>query len=741
MNAVHPDEATVLRWVLGDLPMRSKAGLEQHFADCLMCREEREATERLHGRLSDVGASLAFAHGDPFERRPVPREGSPERDGLATAMAAALEGLSAQKQGILFAIAADASAAANNLGLQDAACRLALAHVLEEAVIADPAERLAGFAAVMAGRVVAGAAEGEAVLPSAQLRVLAHLVRGNWQLHCGRPENAGVEFGAAWTALEEFDAPEHLIAWVEAGESLRRSYLGRVLEGRLLAERALATFERYGLGRGILRARHARAVALYMASRFRDAHREFRAVITSKHATGLDRARAVSGAAFCLVARGRFHEAAKEYSRVRRRLRGDGAQIEQCLLQGEMKVALGTAGRWHRRPDGLAAFPLPQADGAFHARGIAAGIVKAASELGIDAAKARLAQIEGDPAGRYALLYAAQLAAPKVSGNPALYVELAKALAAASRSRPFLKEKGPAQPVCREQVMGEAQLLESGSLNMLGRSREAVEAARQARVGFIDAGEDSFALALADYFEGSAESWLGNYTSAWKSLRSSLGEFQLYGQTNWAGRTEAALGTLLQHRNRNESALTFFNAALTDLHPVQDEVVYAITLSNRAFSLLLLRRVEAAKATYAKALAFARRLGMTTILFAIRYGLASIDLLKGQTFKAFHAFERIAIDAKAANLSQRVLTAELRVAECLGRLGKREEMLTRVRALRREIPELSIEFEAPLRDLFAQADSADVTSELIAHVVESLEARERGVQKGYKPFKLLRGGA
>ncbi|MGA7991837.1 MAG: hypothetical protein WCC53_10430 [Thermoanaerobaculia bacterium] len=376
----------------------------------------------------------------------------------------------------------------------------------------------------------------------------------------------------------------------------------------------------------------------------------------------------------------------------------------------------------------------------FDGRQIAAEIVKVAGEQGIEATRKRLDAIESDPARGYALLYAAQLAMPKVSSNPALYVELAKALASASRSLPFLKEKGPAQPVCREQVMGEAQLLEAGSLNMLGRSKEAVVAARQARISFIEAGEDSFALALADYFEGSAESWLGNYAAAWKSLRSSLGEFQLYGQTNWAGRAEAALGTLLQHRNRNESALTFFDAALTDLHPVQDEVVYAITLSNRAFSLLLLRRVEAAKATYAKALGFARRLGMTTILFSIRYGLASIDLLRGQTFKAFHAFEKISIDAREANLDQRVLTAELRVAECLGRLGKREEMLTRVRALRREIPEVSIEFEAPLRELFNQADTADVSSELVAHVVEYFEARDRGVQKGYKPFRLEANG-
>jgi len=376
----------------------------------------------------------------------------------------------------------------------------------------------------------------------------------------------------------------------------------------------------------------------------------------------------------------------------------------------------------------------------FDGKQIAAEIVKLAGEQGIEAAKARIEAIEADPSRGYALLYASQLAMPKVSSDPAMYVELAKAIAAASKSLPFLKDKGPAQPVCREQVMGEAQLLESGSLNMLGRCTEAVDYAQRARTSFVEAGEDSFALALADYFEGSAESYRGNSAGAWKTLRRALGEFQLYGQQNWAGRTEASLGTLLLNRNRNASALTFFDVALADLHPVQDEVVYAITLSNRAFSLLLLRQLDRSKATYAKALAFARRLEMTTVLFSIRYGLATIDLLKGQTFKAFHAFEKIAVDARAANLPQRELSASLRVAECLGRLGQREEMLTRVRALRREIPEVAVEFEAPLSELFAQADEADVSSELVAHVVEYLEARDRGVQKGYKPFRLVVNG-
>ena len=186
--------------------------------------------------------------------------------------------------------------------------------------------------------------------------------------------------------------------------------------------------------------------------------------------------------------------------------------------------------------------------------------------------------------------------------------------------------------------------------------------------------------------------------------------------------------------------MTFFDAALADLHPVQDEVAYGFTLANRAASLMLIGRLDAARAAYARALGFARRLDLKPAIFSIRYGFAQIELKKGQVLKALNSFARIAQDARAAGLEQRVLSAELRRAECLGRLGNREEMLTHVRALRHEVPGVAVAFDPPIRELFAQADEADFSSELVAHVVEYLEARDRGVQKGYRPFKLVSNG-
>jgi tetratricopeptide (TPR) repeat protein len=372
-------------------------------------------------------------------------------------------------------------------------------------------------------------------------------------------------------------------------------------------------------------------------------------------------------------------------------------------------------------------------------RQLAAEIVKAVSEEGLEKAKELLGRIEADPSRGYAYLYACQLANPKISSDPAMYVEFARAISEDTRSLPYLKDKGPAQPICREQVLGEAGLLESNSLNILGRPAEAREAARRARCSFVEACEDSFALALADYFEGSAASFACDYPGAWKLLRAAHGEFQLYGQENWEGRAEAAIGVLLSQRGSAASALSFFDSALRNLHPERDEVAYASTLVNRGYALVRLSRLDAAKATYAKALMMARRLGMKVSLLTIRYGLASIDLQKGNLSRALSAFERLSADAEG--IAQRILSADLRIAECLGRMGRNAEMQERVERLRTSADAASVESDPGLRDLFASVEDRSVSYELLAHVARFVEGRDQGFRAAYKPYRLVANGS
>ncbi|MEO8055777.1 MAG: hypothetical protein ABI768_11515, partial [Acidobacteriota bacterium] len=302
------------------------------------------------------------------------------------------------------------------------------------------------------------------------------------------------------------------------------------------------------------------------------------------------------------------------------------------------------------------------------------------------------------------------------------------------------KDKGPAQPVCREQVMGEAQLLESNALNYRGLPVEARAAAGAARASFIEAGEDSFALALVDYYEGSAASFENDERGAWSLLRRAHSEFQVYGQENWTGRAEAALGTVLVHRGRYAAAVRFLDGALANLHPELDGSSYAQTLVNRGYALVQVGRLEAAKATYAKALLMARRLGMATTVLMIRTGLASIDLASGKLGRALMLFERIGGDARTLDLAADVLCSELRIAECLGRMGRNEDMLDRIERVSGMPEAASLRHDPALRELFASVEDRSVSYELLAHVARFVEARDRGAQAAYRPFRLVVNG-
>jgi tetratricopeptide (TPR) repeat protein len=374
-------------------------------------------------------------------------------------------------------------------------------------------------------------------------------------------------------------------------------------------------------------------------------------------------------------------------------------------------------------------------------RQLAAEIVKAVSEEGLEKANELLGKIEADPSRGYAYLYACQLAMPKVATDPAKFLGFAKAVAEFTKCLPFLKDKGPAQPVCREQVLGEAALVESSALNFLGRAEEAQASASAARSYFLAAGEDSFALALVDFFEGSAATFAGQFAVAWKLLKGARSEFQLYGQENWQGRTEAAIGVLLFGKERYQSALHFYDGAVRLLHPELDGAAYTSTLVNRGFCLVKVGRLEAAKAAYARCIGYARRLGMSAHLLMIRNGLATIELLKGNTTRALRSFERISADATGQGLDHFVLCAQLRIAECLSRLGLSDEVARGVSAIRDSAYSESISFDPAYRELCESIGNEAASSDLIAHIADYFEGRNRGVRTPYKPFRLVANGS
>jgi hypothetical protein len=103
-------------------------------------------------------------------------------------------------------------------------------------------------------------------------------------------------------------------------------------------------------------------------------------------------------------------------------------------------------------------------------------------------------------------------------------------------------------------------------------------------------------------------------------------------------------------------------------------------------------------------------------------------------------FERIGADARVLGLPVDVVCSELRIAECLGRMGREQDMLDRIERVRTLPGAESLNHDQALRELFDSVEHRTVSHELLSHVARFVEARDRGVQTAYRPFKLVANG-
>jgi tetratricopeptide (TPR) repeat protein len=757
MTSAHPNQAELLRFVVSDLGETRRRQVKEHAKRCGTCVRALEETRRLDGAMRDLGDALYFTEDDSFFERPRPAERplSEFEFGGDVVQMKAREALPAvrEKARALFGEAAPTGIdPVQTLDLRSLADRWALGRALEsslDSVSAAPrrclafadrvGERLGGadqspYAAIPARRMTAV----EYAAPLIDLFALARLVKGAALVGMARFEEAEAELRSAYRSFGEGRGSEHHFAWVEVFASRCLSMTGRPGQGLVLAERARVTFESLGLPVGVAESAHSCGIARYYFGNPEVAAREFHRAEDAFARLGRwdSYVAAIGCQAFAFMELGRLDKALESYAKARSRAARADTNEAYFALTADVRLLLERESLWKaRRGAHGPRVHLPVAFGAHYGRQVAKDVVEAASEKGLESAKELLGRLENDPCLGYVYLYACLLAGPRVSSGPAMYVELAREVADAMRSLPYLREKGPAKAICREQVLGEAGLLESVALNVSGKPTEARRAAQSARASFLDAGKDRIALALADYFEGSAASFEAKWKDGSKLLRRARSEFQVYGQENWQGRSDAAIGALLSNRGRAIPALGFFESALRNLHPEKDGPTYASTLVNRAYALVRLSRFDAAKTDYTKALVIARRLDMKVYLFIIRYGLAAIELQKGRVLRALDAFQRLSSDAESTGFIDHVLSAELRIAECFGRLGREAEMLDRVRWLRASAEGGAMESDAAIRELFAYVDDRSVSHELLAHVARFAEARDLGARVAYKPFR------
>jgi len=384
--------------------------------------------------------------------------------------------------------------------------------------------------------------------------------------------------------------------------------------------------------------------------------------------------------------------------------------------------------------------PVPQLEEIYRqataAEALAEDILSAARSGDGDLDEA-LRGLWGNPSRGFALLYTCQKANALVPQDPLRALDLARRVwdEAASLMDANLDVR-LSTPAPREVVQAEAKLLESQAQNQLGYPVEARVAASTARDLFAVGGDVGFGKALADYYEGSAASFAKDYLAGERLLKKALRVFAEFGQDSLMGRAEAALGTLFLQRGDEKRALPYFDHAIEVLDPVEDERSLTMTVNNRGIALSRLGRFDEAKTCFARALGMARRLGSRAHVITIRSGLAQVDMLRGEFARALKSYERIALEMRDLGWSVQAFIADLFVAECLGRLGREDEMFEMVLALRATRGESPFRQSAAIEELFACLDQGAVDADLVAHVRAYLEDEANGVQREYRPLRL-----
>lgn len=363
-----------------------------------------------------------------------------------------------------------------------------------------------------------------------------------------------------------------------------------------------------------------------------------------------------------------------------------------------------------------------------------AALVEAAAS-GPDSLHEALAALEGDEIRPLTLLYAAQRAAGRLAASdPGAALELARRLTEAAPSLP--KAAGSSRtPATAELLEGEALLLESHCQLVLGYVSLSIEKARAARAAFATArtADGRFNAAVCDYFEGSAAGFAGEFPRSERLLRRALGAFADFGQEQWMGRAEAALGGMLSQRGDHRRAVEYLGRGLEHLSRDLDANAYVAALLNKASGLVRLRCFDEARVCYAEGLTLSLKYGLRYLTFGVRMGLAILSFHKDDFARALQTFRRLVEEADASGYLEDTLYTRLWVAECLGRLGRDAELSDAIEALQRKHALSPFEGAEALNELFACFDRGDLDAGLIRHVREYLE---QGPARGaYQPLR------
>ncbi|MEO6325129.1 MAG: tetratricopeptide repeat protein [Thermoanaerobaculia bacterium] len=343
----HPDDLTLLRYVVDELNDIERGHVDLHLRSCPPCVIAVAELRDLDGILRDHKETVlgrpdedSLPADDPFRERPEIVDRLPSVFGFGgPGFLANCQGATREAGPIRDRLlaAGDASFAAEleSLALDRLVHRYALGYALQEAVrrIALGPLRFLRFAELAVARLQQAPTRSFRDIPADQMtltefafplpaliaeaRLLAGVAR-NWT---GEYDRGAEDFRRAYQGFGEGKGSEESFATVELHEAQRRCFAGQAALGLPLASRSLATFEAYGLDEDRARALYARAVGLSYLDRDEEAILAFGAARDALGAASLWGAyvSAINGIGTCLIKLGRLDEARREYARALRR--------------------------------------------------------------------------------------------------------------------------------------------------------------------------------------------------------------------------------------------------------------------------------------------------------------------------------------------------------------------------------------------------------------------------------------
>jgi len=327
-----------------------------------------------------------------------------------------------------------------------------------------------------------------------------------------------------------------------------------------------------------------------------------------------------------------------------------------------------------------------------------------------DALAARLAETGHTDAERLGLLYAAQTAARLAAAEPHRALALARALGNLSETLPA------SGLVPSRRLDAEASILASQALLNIGRLEEARAAAHAARAAFATCGDEPFDRAICAYYEGSVAGFQAEFAFAERELKLAARIFASYEQESWAARAEGALAGIHSQRGNPARAIPLLENAIEGLGGPDDAHARTAAEINLGRALGLVGAYERSRAVFAQALADARRHDLGNLVFAVRIGLAELDSLRGETTRALAAFDTLAAEADRMDLEEDRVFTRLYAAECLGRLSRSDELLSRLRELRSFVTVETLAGVPAWEELASRLDRGDVEEGLLDHV-------------------------